>query len=143
MGSHRERSGELAPTEDLDQATLGNEPVGAQDTRVDVGTDVEAFERVEVHDDVLHAERVPEALGLRRAAVQRRLAAFEAWRDGVARAGALHAASCRLPALARDPAPDPPARLLRTGRRLQIVDLHEETSSTRTRWGTRTVIRTT
>ena len=63
------------------------------------------LERRQVHDVVLDAERVLEALRLRRAPVQRRLAAFEAGRHRAARALALGAAAGGLAALAADARP--------------------------------------
>src|SRR5215213_1578849 len=135
-----QRLGELAPTEDLHQAALGHEAVRAQNAGVDLVAGVERFQGVEVHHDVLDAERVLEALGLRRTAVQRRLATLEPGRDVVAGALALGTPAGGLAALAGDAAADATPRGLGPGRRLQIVDLHALTSSTVTRCGTRAII---
>ena len=88
---------------------------------------------------VLDAERVVEALGLRGAPVQRRLATFEPGRNLAARALALGAAAGGLAALAADAPADPLLGPLRAWRGLEVVDLHL-TSSTVTRCGTRAIM---
>src|SRR6266540_389635 len=134
--AHRQRLRQLPAAEHLHEPLLRDEPTRAQHTRVDLGAGVEPFERVEVHDRVLDAERVGEPLGLRRTPSQRSLAAFEAGLHGVARALALHAAPDRLAAPPRDAAPGPAAARAPAGRRLQIVRLDRHVSSTFTRCGT-------
>src|SRR5207244_3413178 len=138
MGAHPEGAGELAPAEHLDEA-LVDEPGLPERLRRHLVAG-EALEGVEVDDRVLDPEGVLEPLQLGHAAGQRHLAALEAGADSVAGALALHAPARGLAALARDASPDPPLRSSRSGRRLQLVDLHPCTSSTATRWGTRAII---
>ena len=88
---------------------------------------------------VLDAERVVEALGLRRTPVQRRLATFEAGRNLSARALALGPRPAVLPPLPPMPRPTRFFGLLRARRGLEVVDLHL-ISSTVTRCGTRAIM---
>ena len=96
-----------------------------------------ALERVEVDHVVLDPERVVEALELRRAAGERRLATLEPGLDRAARALALGAAAGGLAALAADAAADPLARLLASRRPASGHGPScEPPSSTATRCGT-------
>src|SRR6478752_3428841 len=133
----REPLRELAATEDLHQAPLGDQAPCPQRRRVDLGAGVQRLERVQVHHVVLDAERVVEALGLGCAAVDRRLTTLEPGPDPATGAGVLTLgpAAGGLATLAADAAREPLGRLARAGSRLQIMDLHQ-TSSTVTRWGT-------
>ncbi len=124
MRAHGECLGELPAAEHLDEPALGDEALRPEHAGVDLGARVEGLERLEVHHVVLDPERVPEALGLGRAPVDRRLATLEAAADVVARALALGAPTGRLAALAGDAATDPATRRLRPCRGLQLVDLH-------------------
>src|SRR3954453_423980 len=137
VGLDGEALRQLAAAEDLHQPALGHEAPGPQGRRVDLAAGVEGLERFEVHDVVLHPERVVEALRLRRATVQRRLATLEPGLDPGTRAGVLtlRTAPGGLAALAADATGDALRRLARAGGRLQIMDLHA-ISSTRMRCGT-------
>src|SRR6202035_2836966 len=133
---------DLAASEDLDEAAFGDEPTVPQRRGVDGRAGLESCERVEVHDRVLDSERVLEAFRLRRAPGDGCLAALEAGRDGATRALALRAAARGLAALAGDASSDAVRGALRAGGWFQVVDLdrHQVTSSTVTRWGTRSTM---
>src|SRR4051794_16318125 len=137
VGLHREALRQLTAAEHLHQAALGDEAPGSQGRRADLAARVERLERVQVHHAVLDPKRVGEALGLRRAAVQRRLAALEARLHAGSRTRvlALGTAAGGLAALAADTTRDALGRPARARGRLQIMDLHA-TSSTLMRWGT-------
>ena len=103
---------------------LATRPTAPQRVGVDDGSRVEPLECLQVDDRVLHAERVAEPLRLRRAAIDRRLAALEARATGPRRTLTLRAAPGGLATLATDAAPDASGgSRLRSLRRLQIVDL--------------------
>ena len=123
---HRERLVSSPRPSTLTRPRLATRPCARSVSGVDLGAGVERLERVEVHDVVLDPERVLEALGLRRAAVQRRLATLEPGRHVAARALALGAAAGGLAALAADAATDASlGAACDPGARLQIVDLHQ------------------
>src|SRR5438067_11336553 len=106
-----------------------DEPVGPQGVGVDVVT-LEVLQGVEVDHRIFDPERVLEALELRDPSGERHLASLEADGHRAARPLTLHAPTGCLAALAGDAAADSPSRLGRPLRRLQIVQLHLETSST-------------
>src|SRR4051794_37041305 len=139
MRANRERRGQLTAAQHLDESSLGHEPLASQRIGIDLGSGIEELQRVQVDDVVLDPEGIRESLGLRRAAVQRCLAALEARLDAAARALALAAAARGLAALAADPSCDPLGRVHGAPCGLQVMDLHElapSTSSTVTRCGT-------
>src|SRR3954454_10811720 len=123
MGLHLYCPGQLAPSQDLDQALLGHQTLGAQAVRGDLVA-LELLEDVEVDDRVLDAERVLETLELGDPAGERHLAAFEGDRDGATGTLALHAPARGLASPAAYPAAHPFPGLRRPRRRLQIVNLH-------------------
>src|SRR5262249_34142898 len=86
---------------------------------------------------VLHPERVGEPLQLGDALHEGELATLEPRRHGVAGLLPLSPPAGRLVALAPGAATDAALGLGRALGRCQIVQLHLDTSSTRTRWGTR------
>src|SRR6266850_4002511 len=112
---HRERLRQFTASEDLYQALLGDEAAAPQRVGADLGAGVEHVERLQVHDVVLDAERVVEALRLRGAPVEGRLATLEPDGHGVARALTLRSAAGGLAALAADAASDPPLGTAGTG----------------------------
>ena len=73
--------GSVKPGFEGGQTPLGDEAVLTELFGADLGSAAELLERVEVHDVVLHPERVVETLELRHALLQRHLTAFEAARD--------------------------------------------------------------
>ena len=136
VGTDRQRLGELAPAEHLDQPALRDQAVRPQRSGRDLGARVEPSRVVEVHDEVLDPEGVLEPFGLRCAAVQRRLTALEPRGDGAARALALGPRPAVLP-----PLPPMPRPTRRFARREPGAGFRSWTfiviSSTATRCGTR------
>src|SRR4249919_721473 len=144
MRADGERLVDLAARQDLDRPTLADEAVLEQGLRVDLALEHLA-ERAHVHDGLLDAVRVREALELGHAALERHLATLEPRLRVVARAPALGAPARGLA---------PRAVLLGALRGLEVMQLHDDvlprlrlvappsslpspgTSSTRTRWCT-------
>src|SRR5579859_90624 len=125
VGGHRHPAGELAPTEDLDQAVLVDQTGGPEALGRDgAAVAVDRFDGVEVDDDVLDPERVLESLQLRDPLRQRELATLEPRLDVVPCALALGAAPSGLAALAADAAPDPSPGPRGPRRRMQIMYFH-------------------
>src|SRR4051812_49234118 len=140
VGLHLHGAGDGTAPEDLDERALVGEAELVQRLGRD-GVEAAGLEHVEVERLVLDAERVVEALELRDPHVEGKLAALEAGGDGPAGVLALGATAGGLAALAADASADALAVLGRTGRGLEIVDLHESaSSSTVIRWGTRAIM---
>src|SRR5439155_18708245 len=103
----------------------------------DLGARIEGGpEPLHIDDGVLLPGGVAEPLQLGDPALQGHLPALEPQLWVVPRTPALGAPAGGLALPGRAASPHAPARLLRPLRRLQVVELHSVTSSTRTRWET-------
>src|SRR5688500_15196644 len=107
---------------------LVDEALGEERRRVDVVA-VERLEGIEVDHAVLHAERVVEALQLRDPLGKGQLATLEAQPDAAPRRLSLHAPAGGLAAFASNAPANTPLSRVRARRRLQIVDLHDCSST--------------
>src|SRR5205809_1358469 len=134
MGVHGQGTVQLAAPQHLDQERLPDEAPLAKGFRGDLGARLEdGAQTLDVHHGEVRARRVAEPLELGNPALQGHLAPFEPELGVVARAPALGAPPGGL-ALPRRPAPaDAAPGPFRALRRLQVMELHSATSSTRTR----------
>src|SRR5947207_12274124 len=130
MGAHGERLVDLASREDLDRRALMHDAVRVHRLGIDLATLEDRGEQLDVHDGILDAVRVREALQLRDAPRERHLPTFETERNVLAGARALRAPAGGLAAGARTAAADPLAVLRRALGGLQVRELHPSTSST-------------
>jgi hypothetical protein len=140
VGLHGDGPAQFTTAEHLDQRGLADEALRVERTGIDIG-EAAGLEGVEVQRLVLHAERVGEALELRHPHVQRHLATFEGGGDGATGLLALGATAGGLAALAGDAPTDALGAAVRARGGLQVVDLHQDdTSSTLIRCGTLAII---
>jgi hypothetical protein len=123
VGGDGEGTIEIALGEDLDPAPMADQAMGPQQLRSHLGAGVELVQCDQVDDGEVLLVRVLEPGKLGEAHRERRLPALETGAQRVARLEALGAATGGLSAPAAFAATDPHLRLLRSGGRLQMVQL--------------------
>src|SRR3954453_22194998 len=136
LRTHRELGGELPSRKHLDGSPLADEPGCEHAGRVRRSARERRREPVDVHDRVLDAVGVVEALELRDPADQRDLPALETELGVVPREIALRPAAGGLALTGCLAAADAFARLRRALGGPQVMELHPDPSSTSTRWRT-------
>src|SRR3954454_18167945 len=136
LRAHRELGRKLPAPEDLDGPALADEAGLEHRPGIRLAVRERLRQPVHVHDRVLDAVGVAEALELRHPADQRDLAALESELRVVAGEVALRSAAGGLSFSGSLAAADARARRVRTLRGPEVMELHPDTSSTSTRWRT-------